>query len=222
MSGCGTRFLAVLFSSLAWHTAQAADADLVKAPNGAVVEVFSEGKGPLLVILPSVGRGAEDYDAVAPLFSEQGFRVVRPQPRGIGRSSGKLDGVRLGDLAADVEAVIEQEHDGPAIIVGHAFGNYVARYVASERPDLVRGVVIAAGAAKKFPKELYTALAKCADLSLPEAERLPYIQSLFFAKGHDGSEWLRGWYADVEKSQVEAGIEDAAESLVVRWTCSVT
>ena len=83
MSGCGTRFLAVLFSSLAWHTAQAADADLVKAPNGAVVEVFSEGKGPLLVILPSVGRGAEDYDAVAPLFSEQGFRVVRPQPRGI-------------------------------------------------------------------------------------------------------------------------------------------
>ena len=32
------------------------------------IEVLAQGKGPVLLILPSRGRGAEDYDQVAPLI----------------------------------------------------------------------------------------------------------------------------------------------------------
>src|SRR6202162_622734 len=70
------------------------------------IEVIAQGLGPVIVILPSLGRGAEDYNVVASLLSKDGFRVLRPQPRGIGASTGPMTGVTLHDFAADVGAVI--------------------------------------------------------------------------------------------------------------------
>src|ERR1700712_4049878 len=59
---------------------------------GAVdIEVLSQGSGPVIVMLPSLGRSGEDYDAVATMLASEGFRVLRPQPRGIGRSKGPMD-----------------------------------------------------------------------------------------------------------------------------------
>ena len=33
------------------------------------IEVIAQGSGPVIIILPSLGRGAEDYDVVAGLIS---------------------------------------------------------------------------------------------------------------------------------------------------------
>ena len=68
--------------------------------------------------------------------------------------------------------MIERENAGPAVIVGHAYGNWVARMTAVDHPKLVRGVVLAAAAAKKFPPRLSQLVSKSADASVPEAERL--------------------------------------------------
>jgi hypothetical protein len=46
------------------------------------IEVIAEGRGPLIVMLPSRGRGAEDFEGVAGELVKAGFRVLRPQPRG--------------------------------------------------------------------------------------------------------------------------------------------
>jgi pimeloyl-ACP methyl ester carboxylesterase len=73
---------------------------------------------------------------------------LRPQPRGIGGSIGPLEGITLHDLAADVASVVATEGQGPAVVIGHAFGNWVARTLAADRPDLVRGIVLAAAALK--------------------------------------------------------------------------
>ena len=177
------------------------------------IEVLAQGAGPVLVILPSRGRGAEDYDAVAAQLAADRFRVLRPQPRGIGASTGPLAGLTLHDYAADVAAVIEHEAKGPVVVVGHAFGNFVARVLATDRPDLVRGVVLAAASAGKvppgvhelpIPAEVSKAIDKSGDLSLPDAERLQAIQLAFFAPGHDPRVWLGGWYPDAMKSQAAA------------------
>jgi len=48
------------------------------------IDVITEGSGPLIILLPSRGRDSEDYDEVAQGIAEHGFRVLRPQPRGIG------------------------------------------------------------------------------------------------------------------------------------------
>ena len=115
------------------------------------IEVLSQGSGAVIVLLPSLGRSGEDYDTVAAMLASDGFRVLRPQPRGIGRSKGPMDGLNMHDLAADVAGVIENENKGPVVVVGHAFGNFVARQVAADRPDLVRGVVVAAASSGKVP-----------------------------------------------------------------------
>src|SRR6266851_1652535 len=144
------------------------------------IEVIAEGAGTLVVLLPSRGRDSEDFDAVAAGIARAGYRVLRPQPRGAGRSTGPMKNLTLHDFANDVAAVIEHEGKGPAVIAGHAFGNWVARMTAMDHPQLVRGVVILAAAAKSYPKALSEAVTRSADITLPDSERLKYLRSTFF------------------------------------------
>jgi pimeloyl-ACP methyl ester carboxylesterase len=189
---------------------QAAPADdkrtreLVRSPDGEI-DVIVEGAGPLILLLPSRGRDSEDYDEVAHGLAQSGFRVLRPQPRGIGRSTGPLQGLTLHDFARDVAAVISH-YGGPAVIVGHAYGNWVARMTAVDHPELVRGVVIAAAAAKTYPPELSVAVTKSGDPSLPREERLKYLRGTFFAPGNDPTIWLDGWHPQASEAQRLAGL----------------
>src|SRR5437667_8785707 len=177
----------------------------IVAAGDAHIEVIAEGAGPLVVLLPSRGRDSEDYDEVASGIVKAGYRVLRPQPRGTCRSTGPMTGLTLHDFAGDVAAVIAHAGGGPAVVAGHAFGNWVARMTAADHPQLVRGVIILAAAAKTYPKALAEAVTKCADLTLADAERLKYLRSTFFAPGHDASVWLEGWYPEVNASQFAAG-----------------
>ena len=175
------------------------------------IEVLSEGRGPLVVMLPSRGRGAEDFDPVASKISVAGFRVVRPQPRGVEQSHGPMQGLTLHDLARDVATVITYEGGGPAIVIGHAFGSWVARMLAVDHPELVRGVVMIAAAAKAYPsgftgaKELSEAVRKAGDPALSDDERLKYLRLAFFAPESDASVWLKGWYPEADQAQSTAG-----------------
>jgi len=172
--------------------------------------VIAEGAGPLVVLLPSRGRDSEDYDEVAAGIAKAGYRVLRPQPRGTGASTGAMTGLTLHDFARDVAAVIAHAGGGPAVVAGHAFGNWVARMTAADHPRLVRGVAILAAAAKSYPgfagaKRLVEAVKKAGDPALPDAERLAHLRAAFFAPGHDASVWLKGWYPEVNESQFAAG-----------------
>ena len=51
-------------------------------------------------LLPSLARDSDDYDEVAEGLAAAGFRVLRPKPRGIGRSTGPMTGITLHDLRA--------------------------------------------------------------------------------------------------------------------------
>ena len=168
------------------------------------IEVIADGAGPLVVLLPSRGRDSLDYDEVAGGIAEAGFRVLRPQPRGILGSAGPLDNITLHDLARDVARVIEHENAGPAVMVGHAFGHFVSRMLAVDHPHLVRGVVLAAAAAKSYPAELSAMVSKAGDPALPDAERIAIMQYLFFAPGNDPAVWLHGWFPAANDAQRRA------------------
>jgi pimeloyl-ACP methyl ester carboxylesterase len=168
------------------------------------IEILAEGRGPVIVFLPSRGRGADDYDVVAHRVAAGGFRVIRPQPRGIGRSSGPLDGLTLHDYAADVAAVIESESGVPVIVVGHAFGNWVARTLAADSPHLVKALVLAAAATGRtsdVEPAIRAAVDTSADTHAPIAERLKALELAFFAPGHDPKAWLDGWNTQTSLSQ---------------------
>jgi pimeloyl-ACP methyl ester carboxylesterase len=165
------------------------------------IDVIVEGAGPLLVMLPSSSRDSEDFDEIAVAFAAAGFRVLRPQPRGIGGSVGPLDNLTLHDLAADIAAVVAGEARGPAVVVGHAFGQWVGRTLAADRPDLVRAVVLAAAAARAVAPALRDALVRAADDALAPSERLAALRLAFFAPGHDPAIWLTGWHKAAGASQ---------------------
>lgn len=167
----------------------------------ATIDLVSEGRGRLLVLIPSKARDSLDFDDVAAGIASAGFRVLRPQPRGALASTGPGEGVRLEDLAADIAGLIVREAAGPAIIVGHAFGNWVARVLATEHPRLVAGVVLAAAAAASYPIEHRRDVRTCSDPTLPEATRLAALARSFFAPGHDPSPWLEGWHAEAARIQ---------------------
>jgi pimeloyl-ACP methyl ester carboxylesterase len=171
------------------------------------IEILSQGVGPLIVLLPSLGRGAEDFDAIAERLAIAGFLVLRPQPRGIGASTGPLSGIDLHDYANDVAAVIEHAAHGPAFVVGHAFGNRVARLLATIRPDLVRAVsLVAANVGREpSPPKVREAIKQSADPSLSDHVRLAALQFAFFAPGNDATAWLMGWHPDVLAAERIAG-----------------
>ncbi|WP_425842305.1 alpha/beta fold hydrolase [Streptomyces fractus] len=176
------------------------------------IETISQGKGPTVAILPSLGRGAEDYDKVAPIVADAGFRVLRPQPRGIGRSEGPMDGLDMHDFAADVAAVLDHEKAGPAVVVGHAWGSQPARMLAEDRPELVSGLVMAAASAGKLPADSKEkpygrnreAIDGSGDLTLSDKQRLKYLKQAFFAPGHNPRPWLDGWYPMAHDAQAHA------------------
>ena len=171
------------------------------------IEVLAQGDGPVIVLLPSLGRSASDFDAIAARLVKAGYRVVRPQPRGISQSVAPMTGINLHDYAADVAAVIEQEKKGPAFVVGHAFGNRVARMLATDRPELVTAVALVAANIGKAPSppQVREAIRNSANPVLPDAERIKALQFAFFAPGNDPRVWLKGWYPDVLAAERAAG-----------------
>ncbi len=177
------------------------------------IEVLAQGAGPSIVLLPSLGRGQSDFDPIAARLANAGFRVLRPQPRGIGRSRGPMAGIDLHDLAADVAAVIEHGSNGAAFVVGHAFGNRVARMLATDRPDLVRavGLVAANVGHAPSPPRVREAIKASANPALAEPERLEALKFAFFAPGNDATAWLTGWHPEVLAAQRIAGDRTSRE-----------
>lgn len=176
--------------------------DSVATPGGRV-EVVVEGCGPALVMLPSLGRdGYEDFDTVAAALAAD-HTVLRPQPRGVGGSTGPLEGVSLHHMADDIAHVIRALGNGRAAILGHAFGHFVARMTAVDHPALVRGVVLAAAAARQYAPEIAATPRIAGNLDLPEAERLAALRLGFFADGHDPRPWLHGWHPATQRMQID-------------------
>ena len=177
----------------------------LRRPDGGNIAYLAEGSGPAIVLLPSLGRGQEDFDGIAPLITRAGFRLLRPEPRGIGGSSAAPDGFSLHDLAADVAAVIEAENGAPAVVAGHAFGNWVARVTAFDHPRLVRGVaMLAAIMGTAVDPDIRRSITASADTSLPDEERLKHLERAYFAKGNDPRVWLPGWHTPVAQAQRRA------------------
>jgi pimeloyl-ACP methyl ester carboxylesterase len=177
--------------------------ELVRHGN-VTIEVIAEGHGPLVVLLPSLGRDSEEFDPVAARLAAAGFRVLRPQPRGYKGSKGPMENITLHDLARDVAVVIENAKAGPAVLAGHAFGHFVAKMTAVDFPMLVRGVILIGAARKNPDPAVQRAVAIATDPAQPESERLRNLKLVFFAPGNDPSIWLTGFHVEVRHAEIVA------------------
>jgi pimeloyl-ACP methyl ester carboxylesterase len=98
---------------------------------GATLECTLYGSGTPVVLLANAGCSTGYFDDLARVLAAGGLQAICVNMRGTGESRGSLDGITVHDLAADVAGVLEALDRGPAHLVGHAFGNRVARCLAA-------------------------------------------------------------------------------------------
>lgn len=172
--------------------------------NGEATIAYSvRGDGPLVLVIASTGRGTAEFGPLADRLAERGYRVALPEPRGIGGSRGPMEKVTFHDFAKDFSKVIEAE-GGKAIVAGHAYGQWIAKTIASDHPGMTKGVVLLAGGAKKWPQELSDAITMINDPASTREQKLAGLRLAFYADGNDPTPWLEGWHQDVTKSQRDA------------------
>jgi hypothetical protein len=81
---------AIMALSLPWATDPVRAESRLAQRSNSTVEVLVDGAGPLVLMIPSLGRGAEDFEDLSRAVVKAGYRAARLQPRGMGRSTGTM------------------------------------------------------------------------------------------------------------------------------------
>jgi len=166
----------------------------------------SHGANPIALV-PSAARSASDFNELVSALNDAGHRTIAMQPRGIDGSALPSLRVSLHTYAADLEAVLAAEVGGePVVVIGHAYGNRIARTLATDLPERVRALVLlAAGGSKPTPPEATRAISRALFSIWPEGMRREAIHFAFFADGSSvPATWLRGWYPRAGLAQANA------------------
>lgn len=116
----------------------------VELSSGVRLEYEERGDrdGVPLLLLHGATDSRHSWDPVLPHLP-QSVRAVALSLRGHGDSDRPLDGYTIGAMAADAAAAIDALELGPAIVVGHSMGAWVAERLAIDSPGRVAGLVVA-------------------------------------------------------------------------------
>jgi len=118
----------------------------------AEIEYFSQGSGDVVVMLPGGSLNVVYMEKLADAIAESGFRVVRINPRRAGNSTGSDEEITMHTFADDVAGVIKALQLDKVSVLGHEFGNRVARTLADDYPALINSVILLAAGGKVPPK----------------------------------------------------------------------
>jgi pimeloyl-ACP methyl ester carboxylesterase len=103
-------------------------------------------EGPLIVLVHGITASHRAFGLVGPGLAGR-HRVVGVDLRGRGGSRDLPPPYGMSAHAADVAAVIEAYGGGPAVVVGHSMGGFVAVELARHYPMLVDRLVLVDGGA---------------------------------------------------------------------------
>lgn len=167
-----------------------------------------------VVLVPSLGRGASDFDALVGALTAAGHPALAVDPPPVD-ALDRIGAPTLHDLAAHVgHAVASRFGAGhpPVHLVGHALGNRIARCLTADRPAAVATLtLLAAGGLVEPDPDAWAALAGCFDLAAPPAVHLGHVAAAFFAPGNDATVWADGWRPELaarQRAAVEATDRD--------------
>lgn len=142
-----------------------------------------------VLMLPSLGRGAADFDELVVAVRAAGFDAIALEP-----PSSMPAGATLHDLADIVIAAMEEHGWERVHLLGHAFGQRLARCVVADHPQRVASLtMLAAGGLVEMEPSIAHSLVACFDESLSAEEHLAHVQRVFFADGNDATVWADGW-----------------------------
>ncbi|MEM7497173.1 MAG: alpha/beta hydrolase [Pseudomonadota bacterium] len=112
-------------------------------------------RGPILM-LPPLARGMDDLLALGRLLNAAGWRVLLSDP-----PEPVPPAADLAAFAAEAAGVLDSLSGGaPAIVLGATFGGRVARKLATDRPALVRCLILLAAGGLVPPRAEDTSAAR--------------------------------------------------------------
>ncbi len=100
------------------------------------------GNKPPLILLHGLMTNGLCWTDLAHVLEKE-YDVIMPDARGHGKSSVPDFGYRYEDHANDVAGLINALRLSPPILLGHSMGGMTAAVVASRKPNLLRGLVLA-------------------------------------------------------------------------------
>jgi pimeloyl-ACP methyl ester carboxylesterase len=114
--------------------------------NGMRFEVLDEGgvDAEAVVLLHGFPQSARSWIGVSRPLLAAGYRVIAPDQRGYSPQARPRSrrAYRLGELVADVVALVDAAGVERVHLVGHDWGGGVAWMVAATRPDLLRSLTV--------------------------------------------------------------------------------
>lgn len=150
--------------------------------------------------LASLGRPASDFDELAEAVQRAGYRPVALDPR-----EAVPEDTTLADLADDVLARMSATGEDEFHVVGHAFGNRLARMVTARSGSRVASLtLLAAGGLVEMAPEVAHSFVNCFSLEMGTAAHLDAVARAFFAPGNDAAVWTWGWSASIAHYQRRA------------------
>src|SRR3954470_7428562 len=88
-----------------------------------------------VVFVPSLGRPGSDYDGLVAALTSEGMEAFAVDP------PASMPGEpTLHALVAEIVQELDSSGIGQVHLVGHAFGNRLARCVVADRPERVRSL----------------------------------------------------------------------------------
>lgn len=153
-----------------------------------------------VVLLPSLGRPASDFDVLCEALQVAGFNTLALDP------PHSLPGEpTLHDLAEYVITSIDTAQIGSFHLIGHAIGNRLPRMVTTDYPDRVLSLtLLAAGGHVEMERDILQSLIACYDETLSDEMHMHHVSRAFFAEGNDAEVWRKGWMPDVMRLQQAA------------------
>jgi pimeloyl-ACP methyl ester carboxylesterase len=99
-----------------------------------------DGDGPPIMFIHGLGATSSSFQPL--LGGLAGFRCIRPDLPGSGRSPRPRETITLTGLAGAVAEILRAIAGSPAHIVGHSMGTLVAQHVAASAPEAVASLTL--------------------------------------------------------------------------------
>jgi 3-oxoadipate enol-lactonase len=103
-------------------------------------QIEIDGAGPAIVFVHGLGGDSNSFQAL--LGALAGFRCIRPDLPGSGRSPRPFDDLSIELFAETVAEIIEKVGGGAVHLVGHSMGTHVCQHVAARHPECVKSLTL--------------------------------------------------------------------------------
>jgi pimeloyl-ACP methyl ester carboxylesterase len=112
--------------------------------NGIRMHYAEAGTGRTVLLLHGFPESWHAWRHQLTALAEEGYRVVAPDLRGYGQTERPetLEAYDIFQLTGDIVGLVNAVADGPAVIVGHDWGAWIASCAALLRPDLFCAVAL--------------------------------------------------------------------------------